>query len=212
VPILHTGVDAERFRPGEIRESRPTIVFVGKLVENKGVLDLARAARSLLTEFPDLQVWMIGEGDTRIIERLQAIGKETATSFLRLTGFVARDELPQWLARAHVFAAPSIYEGGPGFVYLEAMSCGLPVIACSGSGASEVIAHGETGYLVPPHDPAALSDALRSLLANPSLAEAMGRRARDYVLAEANTPACLQRIVALYESVVARHRQQRMNG
>jgi len=208
VPVLHTGVDTELFMPIEVeKESRPTIVFVGKLVENKGVIELAEAGLQLLNEFPDLQLWLFGGGESAVIEQLEAIGGRSPNSdFLQLRGFVDRSKLPAVLNRAHVFAAPSIYEGGPGFVYLEAMSCGLPVVACSGSGVAEVITAEETGLLVPPKDVHALANALRRLLSDPASRRSLGMRARDYVLAEADSQVCLQRLEALYETVVIRHR------
>ena len=208
IPILHTGVDTGLFMPFEAdKESRPTIVFVGKLVENKGVFELAEAGLQLLKEFPDLQLWLFGRGESAVIERLEAIGRRSSRSdFLQLRGFIDRKSLPEVLNRAQIFAAPSIYEGGPGFVYLEAMSCGLPVIACSGSGVSEVITPEETGLLVPPKDSQALARALRRLLSDPVLRQSLGTRARDYVMAEADSQVCLRRLESLYESVVARHR------
>ena len=207
VPVLHTGVDTELFMPFEVdKESRPTIVFVGKLVENKGVIELAEAGLQLLDEFPDLQIWLFGGGESAVIEHLEAIGRRSSRSnFLQLRGFIDRNKLPEVLNRAHVFAAPSIYEGGPGFVYLEAMSCGLPVIACSGSGVSEVITPEETGLLVPPKDSQALARALRRLLSDPVLRQSLGMRARDYVLTEADSQVCLRRLESFYEVVVARH-------
>ena len=211
VPVLHTGIDTDRFSPCSVaKEKRPTIVFVGKLVANKGVLELAQAARNLLGEFPQLQVWMVGRGESPVIERVQTIGDGALSpDFLQLRGFIRREELPEILSRAHIFAAPSIYEGGPGFVYLEAMGCELPVIACSGSGAAEVIAPNETGFLVPPQDVAALTDVLRQLLSDSDLRAATGKRAREYVLAEADNRICIQRLVRFYESVVARDERRR---
>ena len=210
VPVLHTGIDSSIFRPRDVpREQRPTIVFVGKLVENKGVVQLAEAASDLLSEFPDLQLWMLGGGESAVIDRLQGIGRQASRNdFLQLRGFVSRENLPDILSRAHVFAAPSVYEGGPGFVYLEAMACGLPVIASSGSGTSEVITSGETGLLVPPNDTTALTEALRQLLSDASLRDSMGKRARDYVVAEADSQICLQRLVKFYEAVIARHERR----
>ena len=211
VPVLHTGVDPNIFCPGiKAKEARPTIIFVGKLVENKGVLELAEAAKNLVSEFPDLQVWMFGKGEPAIIERLNAIaGQLQRADFLQLRGFISRDALPQMLNQAHVFAAPSVYEGGPGFVYLEAMSCALPVIACSGSGVSEIIKTEETGFLVPPKDVGALTEVLRRLLSDASLRNSSGMRAREYVLTEANSEACLKRLEKFYESVITRNKQSR---
>lgn len=213
VPVIHTGVDTDAFCPCDVSKERsPTIVFVGKLVENKGVLDLALSARELLPEFPDLQVWLIGGGEKSVVEQLRSIAMQVPRSdFLQLRGFVPHDELPQTLSRAHVFAAPSIYEGGPGFVYLEAMSCGIPVVACSGSGASEVIASDETGILVPPKDGQALTGALRRLLSEDASRDEMGRRARQYVVTHADSRACLQRLVEFYESVIARGGRRRLS-
>ena len=206
VPVLHTGVDTRIFRPCDrLKQARPTIIFIGKLVENKGVLQLAEAARNLLPEFPQLQVWLFGNGEPNVIERLQEIGKGAADpNFLQMRGFISRQELPGVLCSADIFAAPSIYEGGPGFVYLEAMSCGLPVIACSGSGASEVVAHEDTGLLVPPHDVDALTAALYRLLSDLDLRLAIGRRARDWAVIHADTDMCMQRLVSFYESVIAK--------
>ena len=119
-----------------------------------------------------------------------------------MIGYVPRETLPDHLSRAHVFAAPSMYEGGPGFVYLEAMACGLPVVACSGSGAAEVVLHGRNGVLVPPADVDALAVALEGLL-DDDVRQTMGARARQDVLEFADTRQCLRRIEAFYRSVIA---------
>jgi glycosyltransferase involved in cell wall biosynthesis len=123
---------------------------------------------------------------------------------LEFLGFVPRQELPAQLNRAHVFAAPSVYEGGPGFVYLEAMACGLPVIACQGNGVSEIVRHGENGFLVPPRDAESLAQTLRLLLSNENLRRGIGRRARDFVGAEADSRICLERLETFYASVAGR--------
>jgi glycosyltransferase involved in cell wall biosynthesis len=117
-------------------------------------------------------------------------------------GFVDRTELPEHFSRAYIFAAPSEYEGGPGFVYLEAMACGLPVIACAGSGAAEVVRQGENGLLVPPRDVEALTTALRSLLKDDLLREKMGAFARQFVIRAADSRACIRKLEAFYAAVV----------
>jgi glycosyltransferase involved in cell wall biosynthesis len=203
VPILHTGVDTALFRPlGLAKDPRPTIIFVGKLVANKGVETLVAAACRLAGEFPDLQVRLIGRAEADMADRLQSeAARAGLPDLVHWLGFVEHARLPEHLCRAHVFAAPSVYEGGPGFVYLEAMACGLPAIACSGSGAAETIRDGETGLLAPPGDAEALAQALRRLLSDTDAREAMGRHAREHVVAEADTRACLRRIEAFYQSV-----------
>ena len=148
VPIIHTGVDVEHFRPGKSAPAkRPTIIFAGKLTRNKGVFLLAEAASRLTAEFPDLQLRLLGRGEPQVVEQLKSASKGRH-DLIDFPGFISPADLPEHLCRAHVFAAPSEYEGGPGFVYLEAMACGLPVIACAGSGAAEVVREGENGFLV----------------------------------------------------------------
>ena len=211
IPIIHAGVDTNRFRPGLAPKERDlTIVFVGKIARNKGVEELVEAACSLREEFPDLRLRLFGSGDEVYVNQLREIAIRCGTAgVLDIRGFIDPGNLPGQLSRAHVFAAPSHYEGGPGFVYLEAMACGLPVIACSGSGASEIIRDGHTGFLVPPGDTSALSNSLRRLLADPIERSEMGNRARDFVTAEADSNVCLRRIEAFYAETLAGSGQAR---
>ncbi|HJN17285.1 MAG TPA: glycosyltransferase [Armatimonadota bacterium] len=84
------------------------------------------------------------------------------------------------------------------------MGCGLPAVACSGSGASEAVLHGETGLLIPPGDIDALAAALRQLLADPAARDAMGRRARGHVVRHASRSECLRRLEAFYAELTDR--------
>jgi glycosyltransferase involved in cell wall biosynthesis len=203
IPTIHTGVDTRLFCPRDApKETRPTVVFAGRVDPNKGITVLVDAACILAKEFPGLQVRIIGRGEAALVERLRAKSRRCGfPDLLDLTGYLAAPELAAHLRRAHVFAAPSRYEGGPGFVYLEAMACGLPVVGCQGSGAAEAIRHGETGFLVPPGDTGALVESLRLLLSHPDLREAMGARARSFVEAEADSKVCLKRLESFYSAV-----------
>jgi len=206
IPILHMGVDTDLFYPLDLpKESRPTIVFVGKIERNKGVDLLVEAACELASDYPDLQVWILGRGNADLADELRA--KTLARGLpelLQLPGYIAREKLPLWICRAHVFAAPSVYEGGPGLVYLEAMACGLPVIACEGSGAAEIVIPEENGFLVPPGgDMNMLVKTLRGLLDDPERREIMGARAREYVVKEADSKICLKRLETFYCDVIS---------
>lgn len=206
IPRLHTGVDTRLFYPRAIpKEERPTIVFAGNLVESKGVKILLEAACQLTTEYPELRLLLLGNGDEEIVDELQTAAASTGfADLLEMPGYVDRRELPVHFSRAHVFAAPSRYEGGPGFVYLEAMACGLPVIACDGSGASEVVTHGKNGLLVPPDDVTALTEALHRLLADRELRETMSAQGLRYVREQADSEVCLKELEMFYRDVVER--------
>jgi glycosyltransferase involved in cell wall biosynthesis len=206
IPVLHAGVDTRLFAPAPgARARRPTVVFVGRIARNKGVDLLVRAACRIARDLPGLHVRILGRGDERLAAELEREAASAGFSgLLELAGFVPRERLPAQLSPAHLLVAPSTYEGGPGFVYLEAMACGVPVVACAGSGASEVVKPGRNGLLVPPGDVDALAGAMRSLLADPARCQAMGEAARRDVEAEADARACARRLEELYLRVAAR--------
>ena len=205
IPTLHAGVDTNLFYPRAVsKEARPTIIFVGRVDVTKGVDLLVDAACALAAEYPTLQLRIIGRGEADFVDGLRAkVLSSGLPHLLDFSGYVPAQELPVYLSRAHVFAAPSVCEPGPGFVNLEAMACGLPVVACDGTGAAEVIRHGEWGFLVPPRNVGALVEAIRPLLADPDLRSSMGERARAFVEAEADCRVCMKRLEAFYSAVAS---------
>jgi glycogen synthase len=211
IPVLHTGVDVSLFKPSDVvKRSHATIVFVGRIAWSKGIDMLVEAACSIAGEFPGLRVRLIGTGDPECIAALRSKARECGQPrLLEFPGYVSRTKLPAHLNEAHVFAAPSEYEGGPGFVYLEAMACGLPVIACQGSGASEIICDQDTGFLVPPRDAGALARTLRKLLSDPGQQLAVGMRARLFAQSEGDSSICLDRLENFYRSVARRDAPKR---
>jgi glycosyltransferase involved in cell wall biosynthesis len=209
IPVIHTGVDTDAFRPMGEKAKQPTVVFVGKIVRNKGVNVLAEAVCRIAAELPGVKLRFIGKGEKEVVAELEAIAKRHGKpGVLEFAGFVHREQLPAELSKGYVFAAPSKYEGGPGFVYLEAMACGLPVIACEGSGAAEVVVPDLNGYLVPADNADALVAALRPLLLNEELAARVGRDAREYVIENARSTECMKKMEAFYASVIERTSQK----
>lgn len=205
LPVLHTGVDTGHFapRPRPAGTRSPTVLFVGKLARSKGADVLGRAALRAAGRIPGLRVRFVGRAHEPHLEselRAYAACADRRDVF-EFCGAVPHESLPDECARADVFAAPSPCEGGPGFAWLEAMACGLPAIACAGTGAAESVLDGETGTLVPPGDVDALAAALVALFADDDRRAAMSRRARDHVLATASRPRCLDRIEAWLQAV-----------
>jgi len=205
IPCIHAGIDTAVFYPRDTSKAPdPTIVFVGKMVSNKGVEALLEAVCVLQHEFAGLKLVLVGGGEDHVMARLKSRAAELGFGpSLVFTGYLLRENLALQLSRSHIFAAPSHYEGGPGFVYLEAMACGLPVIGCSGSGAAEVIRDGDTGYLVPPGDVPALTASLRRLLLQPQEREEMGYRARKFVTEHAESKKCVENIASFYLQTIA---------
>lgn len=204
IPTIHLGINTFVFKPQPVpKNDKLTIIFIGKIIKNKGVEELVEAASNLVKEFPNLQVRLIGRGQEKYVKHLKEKANQLGSpELLDFPGFIDTDTLPEELSRAHIFAAPSYYEGGPGFVFLEAMACGLPVIGCSGSGMDEIVTSGVNGLLVPPQDSAALEHALRKLLKDKNLLSLMGMNARDFVLREADSQFCLKKLEAFYYAVL----------
>jgi glycosyltransferase involved in cell wall biosynthesis len=140
-------------------EAEPAeVLYAGRLSPEKGVLELLDAAQGLN---------LIVAGDGPLRDRVP---------FAR--GFVPHDELQQLYARAAVVACPSRREGF-GVACLEAMSHGRPVVATRVGGLLDLVLDGETGFVVPPRDPAALRSALDRLLADPDLRRRLGTAGRE---------------------------------
>jgi phosphatidyl-myo-inositol dimannoside synthase len=193
---LAPGVDAARFRPdpgaGEaIRErhglaGRPVVVCVSRLVARKGQDTLIRAWPEIRKRSPDAALVVVGGGPHLVsLRRLsERIGVAPHVTF---TGSVPADELPAHYAAGDVFAMPcrtrrgGLDVEGLGIVYLEASAAGLPVIGGDSGGAPDAIAEGESGYVVPGRDVAAVAARVSELLSDPAKARAMGEKGRAWV-------------------------------
>jgi glycosyltransferase involved in cell wall biosynthesis len=182
---IGNGRDPELFRPDQVArtrirtafgvpESRVVVIAVSRLVRHKGYPELAAAMRDV----PQAELWVVGErlasdrGDD-MMALLQAAGLGDR---LRLLGY--REDIPALLAAADIFTLPSQFEGLPMSV-IEAMLCGLPVVATDISGPREQVMDGVTGVLVPPAQSTPLAIALARLAADPALRTTMGTAGRD---------------------------------
>jgi phosphatidylinositol alpha-1,6-mannosyltransferase len=167
--------------PAEFPKGR-VILTVGRWLATeryKGMDTLIKALPRLLLRWPDIQLAVVGAGDDRdwLVNIARDSGVERHVQFL---SGLTYGELSATYAAAELFALPSRGEGF-GFVYLEAMARGKPVIAGAHGGAPEVIQDGVTGYLVPHGDPMQLATSIDALLSNPEQARAMGARGRERV-------------------------------
>jgi phosphatidyl-myo-inositol dimannoside synthase len=133
-----------------------------------------------LPRLPGARLVVAGDGDDRprLAARALEIGLMSPKGGrVTFTGFVSEATLTELYRRAAVFVMPSLGEGF-GLVYLEAMRAGKPCVAARGSAADEVVAHGETGFLVDREDPKELESVLSRLLASPDLARRLGEAGR----------------------------------
>jgi phosphatidyl-myo-inositol dimannoside synthase len=167
--------------PADFPQGR-VILTVGRWLATeryKGMDTLIQALPRLLLRWPDIQLVMVGTGDDR--EWLANIARDSGVQrHVHFLSELTYGELSACYAAAELFALPSRGEGF-GFVYLEAMARGKPVIGGAHGGAPEVIADGVTGYLVQHGDTVQLATSIDALLDNPDRAKEMGARGRERV-------------------------------
>jgi glycogen synthase len=196
IEIIPNGVDLDRYSAPERHWTSPRILSAGRIVHQKG-LDLALEALSGLREFQ--WSWRVaGDGPQLPSLKLAAREKhlEACISFL---GWQGAEQLRQEYVGADLFLFPSRHEGMPNAV-LEAMACGLPVIATRIAGNEELVVDGETGLLVPADDIPALRKALRDLLGDGKKRARMGRAGR----ARVEQGYSWQKVAAEYQSILAK--------
>lgn len=173
VKTIPNGVDLDRFA---FRGPDPTgpALFAGRLAPEKDVATLLLAARHVATVRPQFRLAIAGSGpsETELKELAIKLRIEDRVEFL---GEVR--DMPAQLSRASLFVLPSVTEGLP-LTVLEAMACGLPVVATSVGGTPEAVDNDVSGLLVPSGDAAAMANALLRLHCDPDLARGMGLAGR----------------------------------
>ena len=177
----------------------PLVLTVGRLCEPKDHATLLRAWAIVEREIPEARLAIIGTGPLRAsLDALSArLGTGPAVRILP-----PRPDVASAYREADAFVLSSRWEGFP-YVVLEAMSHGLPVVATSVDGIPEAVEDGVSGLLAPPQDPAALAEALVTVLRDSALADALGRAARERVAREFSLSAMVAATIAVYEKTIA---------
>ena len=216
VVVIHNGIDPEQYRPDEgtevlerlgIDAKRPTVAWIGRVSAQKGIGHLLDMG-ALVARDAQL-VLLAGAPDTAQIGAEMAARAATLRAEREgvhwISSRLSRPEIVQILSHASVFVCPSVYEPF-GLINLEAMACGLPVVATAVGGIPEVVVDGATGYLVdvPPGESglgAALAERVTLLLSEPERARAMGQAGRQRVLDHFTWEAVAAQTAELYRSL-----------
>lgn len=220
VAVIPSAVNVDTFRPVPRAEARrriglegdgPVVVYVGRMLPRKDVRNVVRAL-ALLGEWTDLPVRLLLVGGettepdpamTPEIGELRRLAAELGVAErVIFTGKRQPSELRDYYCAGDVAVTTPWYEPF-GLTPLEAMACGRPVVGSAVGGIAYTVRDGETGYLVPPRDPAALAERLLQLLGYPELRERMGATARRRVEREFTWSTVAERTEALYRSVLA---------
>jgi glycosyltransferase involved in cell wall biosynthesis len=204
VEVVCNGVDVERFPAAvdrramraslSVGDDHHLMTMVGTFKRQKGQTYLIEALTQLAPEFPRLRLALAGDGVLReAVERqVSANGLDDRVSFLG-----TRRDVDAILAASDSFVLPSLWEGLP-VALVEAMASGLPVVATEVSGSKQIVVDGVSGRLVPPGDPSALSEAIRSILVDEQGAAAMGRAGREHVVVSLGATEHARRLAGLF--------------
>jgi lipopolysaccharide/colanic/teichoic acid biosynthesis glycosyltransferase/glycosyltransferase involved in cell wall biosynthesis len=194
VKWISNGIDINRFNirtdSGMMRlkygltPDNKVVGFVGRFVEEKGIINLLEAIQQVVKLIPDAKLLIVGEKEEsdrdkktgKIITSI--VNQGGLSSHVIFTGFI--EDVPEVLSVMDVFVLPSYREGLP-ISILEAMACGKPVIATNIRGCREEVIPEKTGLLVPVNDSKSLADAIVRLLSNEKLARQMGITGRRQV-------------------------------
>ena len=176
VEVIGGAVDSNLFFRSEPRSLSPRrLVYVGRLVTEKGIWILldAMARGKSATE-----LWLVGEGPLRgEIEQFLSGAPEHCA--IKALGYVPQEVLRELLVECAAMVVPSIWEEPLGFVVLEGLACGLPVIATAVGGIPEMIQDGKNGLLVRPNDARALAEAIDRLLGDSDFYERIRRAVNE---------------------------------
>ena len=187
VLVLPSGIDLDQFKSRDIHDSRSAlklakdgkiILFVGNLLEVKGVSYLIEAFGFLAQERPLLRLVLVGNGHlssvlARQTERLNLSDR------IHFAGQQPHDKIPLWLGACDLLCLPSLNEGTPNII-LEALACGKPVVATHVGGIPDIIQSSDLGILVEPQNSEALGSALKAALDSPWDPETLRKRAAEY--------------------------------
>jgi glycosyltransferase involved in cell wall biosynthesis len=177
-------------------DRRPTLLFLGDVLEHKGAFDLARAFARVADRFPRLRLAYGGAG---AIEAMRRLAVELGLrGRIECTGWLESQRKRAELAGATIFVLPSYMEGMP-MALLEAMSFGLPTIATPVGGVPEVITPELNGLLVPAGDIAALAAAIARLMSDSRLRQRLGRAARATIATRFSLDTAVERLLAIYQ-------------
>jgi len=200
--IPGSGVDLTVFRPGPEPTGVPVVVFLARLLWDKGIGEFVEAARILREQGTAATFVLAGDPD---LANASAVPKGTMAEWVR-EGIVSHlgwvRDVPALLTASHIVCLPSFYGEGIPKSLIEAAAAGRPIVTTDMPGCREIVHHEDNGLLVPARDPQTLAAALKRLLVSPELRRKMGARGRARAEAEYGLEHVIQQTLAVYAEAI----------
>ncbi len=196
---------------GQVRvemAAEKSILFVGRLVERKGVRYLIEAAAQIASRY-NIRVDIVGDGP-ELPKLMRLTAEKGLGAVVRFHGRVSAEELPRFYENCDIFVLPAVIDSkgdteGLGVVLIEAMTYKKPVIASAVGGITDLVIDGQTGLAVPPGDGDALVRAIVQLIEKPELAQRLSQQGYEHILANYSWGVIIDRLITLYQEVYSSH-------
>ena len=207
--LIPNGIDVGRFDDPAIEplpeydDGMINILYVGRAEKRKGLAYLIRAFGVVNARDPDTRLLVVGP-DSRARRRYRASVERSGQRNIVFVDHVSDAELPRYHRTAHIFCSPATGNESQGYVVLEAMAAGLPVVASNIEGYASVVTHEVEGLLVRRKDTLSLADGLSALVRNADARAALGDGGRKRVV-EYSWPRVTQRLLSYYERLLHDH-------
>ncbi len=213
IAVVPIGVDVEYFSPrpqSEVKSGPPTVLFVGRLVEKKGLTYLLQAMVEVNKMVPKARLVVIGDGP--LLEELCDEAIDLGLPNVQIRGSCAPDVVRDEMARASVLVAPSVTaesgdSDGLPIVVCEAQAMGLPVVGSWHAGIPEILHDGVDGFIVPEKSVGQMAKAICLILKNPKMRRAMSAAARQNACFSFNLQRQTAALETLYADAVAEHKK-----
>jgi len=203
---LYTGIDTTFFTPSEQISEKPTVMFLGRLIKQKGCHLLIEAMEKVTIQVPNAELVIVGNG----VER-QALEKQAARmSNIKFVGEKNSTQVKEYLDRAWLMCAPSIVrkrgnEEGLGSVFLEAQAMKTPVISFNTGGVGEAVLANKTGLVLDDINSDTLANALIELIKNNALREEFKAAGREHIVNNFNVIKQGDKLSALYQETIIKY-------
>ena len=203
--VILRGVDQTRFFPSDALTDDASVLFVGRLQKEKGIFDLIHAWKEVKSLCPNAVLTAVGQdySDGKAAKLANSLGSQAG---IQLLGAVPPSGVARLMRQSRVFCLPSYAEGTPNVV-MEAMSSGLPIVSTKVGGIPDIVKDQVRGLLVEPGDIEGLTDALSSLLINPSQSVRMGHAAHDFAKESLNIENTAKYLSDLYRQTLEEWKQ-----
>ena len=206
ITVIHNGVDTEVFRPTEpvFKEKYEgcdnLLIFVGRIIEQKGLDHLIDAMPRILKEYPRTKLLIVGKGKIkpRLIKKVKKMDLNKRIIF---PGFIDEELMPNLYSSADVFVLPSLWEVLP-IALLEGLSCGAPLLASDAGGNPEIVENGKNGFIFEKKNEEELIEKLRIMLDDHNLRKKMRRESRKIALKKFDWGLITARTLNFYRELV----------